>query len=144
MIHSYTASLRLLPAQLAFTEDVFYVVKTNRRIIILQFICFGCFSHLFLLFMSYHEETISYTVYFMGDISVTLHKGTMALVPRVHLSLPGARNNLTCNLHFKGRCRVVKATNWRKGKNGRKNVGLGSGGQRQGDSRQGTEVVFVW
>lgn len=75
----------------------------------------------FQVIMSYHEETIIYTVYFMGAVSVTLHKeGTMALVLRVHLSLSGARNNFTCNLHFKSRCRVVKETNWRKGKNGRK------------------------
>lgn len=79
----------------------------------------------------------------MGAISVILHKeSTMALVPRVHLSLPGARNNFTCNLHFKSRCRVVKEKNWRKGKNWTKNVGLGSGGLWQGYSREGTRIVF--
>lgn len=56
---------------------------------------------------------------------------------------------ITNNLHFKNRCRVVKETNWRKGKKMKENwreavLYLGSGGQRRGDSREGTEVVFVW
>lgn len=36
----------------------------------------------------------------------------------------------------------MKKKNGRKGKNGTKNVGLGSGGQRQGYSREGTQIVF--
>lgn len=98
-------------------EAVFHAITANRRIIILQFTCFMCVcgtSHLLKSScpIMKRPSVFSYTVYFMGAISVTLHKeGAVALLPRVHLSLPGATNNFTCNLHFKSRCRVVKETN---------------------------------